>query len=187
VLDVEALAGLLRPPQTLRTDRLVLESLGPQHLEGSWLGVQDEEGRRLTGTHATFTREQIAGWLNRIGDEPDRADWAIVRADTAEHVGEAVLNDLDLPNACMSFRIALPPQAIGRGYGTEATRAVVDHGFAVLGLHRIELEVYAFNSRAQRVYEKCGFAVEGRRRDALRWEGTWYDAITMAVLETDPR
>lgn len=70
----------------MRTDRLVLEPLGPQHLEGSWLGVQDEEGRRLTGTHATFTREQIAGWLNRIGDEPDRADWAIVCADTDEHV-----------------------------------------------------------------------------------------------------
>lgn len=87
----------------------------------------------------------------------------------------------------MNFRIALLPHAVGRGYGTEATRAVVDHGFAVLGLHRIELEVYAFNPRAQRVYENCGFVVEGRRRDALCWEGTWYDAITMAVLETDPR
>ncbi len=187
MLDADTLAGLLCPPQTLRTDRLVLEPLGPQHLDGTWRGIQDPEGARLTGTHATFTREAVERWLGRIGSEPDRADWAVVRADTGEHVGEAVLNDLDLANECMNFRIALLPHALSHGYGTEATRAVVDHGLAVLGLHRVELEVYAFNPRAQRVYEKCGFVVEGRRRDALLWDGTWHDAVTMAILATDPR
>ena len=187
MLDADALAELVCPPQTLHTDRLVLEALGPQHLEGTWLAVQDPEGARLTGTHATFTRESVDRWLGRIGGEPDRADWAVVRADTREHVGEAVLNDLDLPNACMNFRIALLADSLGHGYGTEATRAVVEHGFSVLGLHRIELEVYAFNDRARRVYEKCGFVVEGHRRDALLWDGAWHDAVTMAILSTDRR
>jgi len=42
--------------------------------------------------------------------------------------------------------------------------------------------VYAFNPRAQRAYEKAGFVVEGRRREALRWDGEWVDAIVMSVL-----
>ncbi|MGH3428547.1 MAG: GNAT family N-acetyltransferase, partial [Mycobacteriales bacterium] len=56
-----------------------------------------------------------------------------------------------------------------------------------VGLHRLSLGVYDFNSRAQRVYEKCGFIPEGRRRDALRWEGEWHDEVLMSILSTDPR
>jgi ribosomal protein S18 acetylase RimI-like enzyme len=48
---------------------------------------------------------------------------------------------------------------------------IVGYGIEELGLHRIELEVFAFNPRAQRAYEKAGFVVEGVRRDALRWDG----------------
>jgi RimJ/RimL family protein N-acetyltransferase len=75
----------------------------------------------------------------------------------------------------------------GRGLGTEATRLIVGYGFDQLGLHRIELEVYAFNPRARRAYEKVGFVAEGVLRDALWWDGEWVDAVVMSMLETDPR
>ncbi len=87
----------------------------------------------------------------------------------------------------MNFWIALWNEFTwGRGYGTEATQAVVDYGLDVLGPHRIQLEVFSFNPRAKRAYEKCGFRTEGRRRDALRWDGEWFDAETLAILSTDP-
>lgn len=49
--------------------------------------------------------------------------------------------------------------------------AVVDHGLTTMGLHRISLEVYAFNPRARHVYEKVGFVHEGTGRDALLFDG----------------
>ncbi|GHE85800.1 hypothetical protein GCM10014715_47620 [Streptomyces spiralis] len=55
-------------------------------------------------------------------------------------------------------------------------------GFEQLGLHRISLEVYAFNPRARRVYEKVGFLAEGVLRDALLWEGERVDAAVMSIL-----
>ena len=58
---------------------------------------------------------------------------------------------------------------------------IVEHVFS-LGLHRIELEVYAFNPRARRVYEKVGFVKEGTLRDALLWDGKWVDAEIMSLL-----
>ena len=64
---------------------------------------------------------------------------------------------------------------------------MLDYALDVVGLHRIGLEVYDFNARAQYVYAKCGFVPEGRLRDALCWRGEWHDAITMSVLATDPR
>ena len=51
----------------------------------------------------------------------------------------------------------------------------------------MELEVYAFNARARRVYEKVGFRYEGTKRDALCWVGGWVDAPVMSLLSTDPR
>jgi hypothetical protein len=67
------------------------------------------------------------------------------------------------------------------------SRRVVDYAFDVAELHRLHLQVFDFNPRAQRAYEKCGFVREGVHRDALRWEGGWHDAISMAILATDPR
>ncbi len=137
---------------------------------------------RLTGTHARFTADAVRSWLRGLREQPDRADWAIVRAEDGAYLGEVVLNDLDPENASAGFRIALgAPSLFGRGYGTEATSAVLDRAFAQ-GVHRVELEVFAFNPRAQRSYEKAGFVVEGRRRHALRWDGAWVDAIVMGCL-----
>ena len=168
--------------------RVRLEPLGSEHFEGIWPMHAEPEGKRLTGTHQQFTEDQARRWLATRQDHRDRADWAIVRHEDDVVLGEAVLNELDEHNASVSFRISLVgPHVFGRGYGTEATRLVVDYAFDVAGLHRIQLEVYDFNPRAQRVYEKCGFIREGIHRDALRWEGQWRHAIGMAILSTDPR
>lgn len=176
------------PPAMLATPRLRLEPLGSGHFEGTWAGLQDAEAMRLTGTHQQFTEQQIQGWLAKLPAEDGRADWAIIRIEDGTHIGEVVLNDYDADNQSVGFRIALNGAGrFGQGYGTEATRAVVDHAFEVMGVHRIGLEVYAFNPQAQRAYEKCGFVVEGRQREALYWDGEWVDAIMMGMLATDPR
>jgi RimJ/RimL family protein N-acetyltransferase len=110
-------------------------------------------------------------------------DLAIVERATGECVGEVVLNNLDAPNYVCSFRILLfHRRFLGRGLGTEAIRMILNHAFEAVGVHRVELEVYAFNPRARHVYEKIGFVHEGTKRDALCWNGEWIDAHTMAVL-----
>lgn len=172
---------------TLVTERLRLVPLGPEHFDGTWAALQEPEVMRLTGTHTRFTAEGVRAWLAGLAGQDDRADWAILRTGedsaTSDHIGEVVLNDVDADNRSAGFRIALAASRwFGHGYGTEATRAVLDYAFGTLGLHRVELEVYAFNPRAQRAYEKTGFVVEGRRRDALLWDGEWVDAVVMGCL-----
>ena len=56
------------------------------------------------------------------------------------------------------------------------------HAFEDQGLNRVELEVYDFNPRARRVYEKVGFVHEGTRRQALHFENAWIDAHQMSIL-----
>jgi RimJ/RimL family protein N-acetyltransferase len=156
--------------------------------EDYWSAMADADVTRLTGTHASFEPAQVRSWLATRQDQHDRADWAILRRTDDTFLGEAVINDFDPDNESAGYRVWLAgPAVFGRGYGSEATRLVVDYALDVVGLHRLSLEVYDHNPRARHVYEKCGFVLEGRLRDALCWEGRWHDALTMAILRTDPR
>ncbi|MEP6851657.1 MAG: GNAT family protein [bacterium] len=183
-LDRSALAS----PPMIATADLRLEPMGPQHFEGMWGSLGDPEMRRLTGTHRTFTEPDVRAYLDRLVNNDERADFAMIRTSDKRYLGEAVLNELDEANRAMNFRIALASaDLLGHGYGTRATQAVLDFGFDLVRLHRIALGVYAFNPRAEHVYTRCGFLREGRHRDALHWDGAWHDEITMAILATDPR
>lgn len=145
---------------------------------------QDADASRLTGSHDTGVRDetQLRTWYSTRRVQDDRLDLAVVEQSTGHVIGEAVLNEWDPGNESCSFRICLVPGIRGHGLGTEATRLIVGYGFEQLGLHRISLEVYAFNPRARRVYEKVGFVAEGVLRDALLWEGKRVDAMVMAIL-----
>jgi len=173
---------LARQP-TLRTARTQLVPMGPRFAPQMWRSLQDRETAKLTGTHATFTSEQVGKHLESLPGRNDRADWAIIRNDDSSYLGEVVLNDLDAANESMNYRISLRGlDVVGQGYGTEAGEAVINFGLGVVGLHRISLGVYSFNERAIKSYTKLGFQTEGVLRHALQWDGVWYDEIVMAVL-----
>ena len=72
-----------------------------------------------------------------------------------------------------------------QGYGTEATQLLLAHGFETLNLHRIALRVYENNPGAIRSYEKVGFTVEGRQRQAEFQSGEYWDVILMSVLRSE--
>jgi RimJ/RimL family protein N-acetyltransferase len=166
--------------------RVRLEPLTEAVLDDYLAMLADPELGRLTGSPETHEPDRARQWLATRADQTDRVDWAAIRIADGAFLGEAVLNLYDPANASCNFRIALAPAHLGQGYGTEITRLTLDHGFAA-GLHRISLTVFAFNPRARRVYEKCGFVVEGRSREVLRWDGGWHDEYVMGVLATDPR
>lgn len=181
-------ADTFREQPVLTGERVRLEPLTPAVLDPYWAFLLDAETKRLTGSHADFTRDQAAAWLSTRADQYDRADWAAVRISDGAFLGEAVIADLDPVNESASYRIALAgPAVFGRGYGTEITRMVVAYALETVGLYRLSLEVYDHNPRAQRVYVGCGFREEGRLRGALLWEGRRHDAVAMSILRTDPR
>lgn len=164
--------------------RVVLRPITVEDAAAMFATLSDKESMRLTGTQESFTLEQVRRHCHRIAGADDRADYAITLKENRDYIGEAVLNNIDQRNRSANFRIALANETyFGKGYGTEATRLIVDYGIRILNLHRIELEVYDFNPRAQHVYEKVGFVREGLRRDVLWWEGKYYHAIVMSILD----
>ncbi len=171
---------------TLTSERLILRPITEADALDMFASLSDAESMRLTGTQQNFTLEQVQQYCQRVAQADDRFDYAITVPGDPTYLGEVVLNDIDQINRSASFRIALASEKLfGRGYGTEATQLIVDFGFQSLKLHRIELEVYDFNPRAQHVYEKVGFVREGIRRDVLLWDGVYNSAIVMSILENE--
>lgn len=72
-----------------------------------------------------------------------------------------------------------------QGYGTDAMRLLLQHGFHTLNLNRIALDVYNTNLRAVRSYEKAGFVHEGRKRQAIFKGGKYLDILQMSVLREE--
>jgi RimJ/RimL family protein N-acetyltransferase len=167
---------------TLVGSRVRLRPVSIQDVPGLLDVVSDPEGRRLTGTHADVAEPALRAWYGTRAEHDDRLDLAVVERASGQYAGEVVLNEVNAGDRSCSFRIALRPAFQDRGLGTEATRLMLEHAFSAVRVHRISLEVYAFNHRARAVYERVGFVAEGVLRDALYWDGAYFDATVMSIL-----
>lgn len=145
----------------------------------------DPEIAYFTGCKPVFSQEEVVSFFRACVEDPHRYDFLLVCPD-GRILGECVINEIDWELKKANYRIALfQKEARNRGLGTWATERIRDFAFRELKLHRLELEVYAFNPRGRRVYEKAGFQVEGILRDAVQDGQGYADVIVMAMLEQD--
>ena len=72
-----------------------------------------------------------------------------------------------------------------KGYGREAMKLMLRHGFATMNLNRIYLHVYDYNVRGIKAYEHAGFVREGVLRQEVYREGAYHDVLVMSVLRNE--
>lgn len=183
--DVRATAGFSVKP-TLTGERVVLRPFAAEDFPAIRDALRDPDTRRLTGSEqldwSRTTQERVRRWYDTRNAQPDRLDLAVVDRERGGCVGEVVLNEWDPANRNCNFRTMLTPAGRDRGLGTEAVRLMLAYGFERLHLHRVSLQVFAFNPRARRVYDKVGFVAEGVLREVLYHDGAWVDATMMSIL-----
>lgn len=115
--------------------------------------------------------------------ESDNGDTASSRP-----VGILTLNTgspLEMQNRAAKMGILIGPEFQGQGYGSEAIGWALEWAFMHAGLHRVALTYTEWNTRASKVYEKLGFVLEGRRREALWKDGRWWDSLDMGILSRE--
>ena len=101
-------------------------------------------------------------------------------------LGWTYLRDVDWRGRTAGFGIVLgEADARGRGYGTEATRLMLDYAFTALGLHSVMLTTDSYNLAGQAAYRKAGFREFGRRRECALLNGTYHDWVYMDCLASE--
>ena len=81
--------------------------------------------------------------------------------------------------------LAVHPDFRGRHLADEAARLLQRHLIFDLDYHRLQLEIYGFNERAQQHAERAGFVREGVRRKAYSRHGEWVDGVIFGLVRED--
>jgi RimJ/RimL family protein N-acetyltransferase len=174
-------------PEALAGDLVVLRRHVPENVRAFQRWYADPDVVRLTRYQdGPMRRDEIDRFFAARALGADSLSMAIHVRESDRLIGTCALSQLDPDNGSALFHITIGEKdAWGHGYGTEATRLMIDHAFVELGLHRVALTVFAFNERAVRSYRSVGFVVEGRAREAIWREGRWWDEISMSILDSE--
>ncbi len=174
---------LWHPPQIV--GRLVaLRRPEPGDVDAVVRWYRDPEIARLTRYQTRpMTQAEVERFFQTRMLAQDALAYAIVELPTWRLIGFTTFSALDGDNGSVMFHITIGERdAWGRGFGTEATELMVGHAFERLGLHRVGLTVFSYNLRAISAYEKAGFSIEGKLRDAIQREGLYFDEVQMGIL-----
>jgi RimJ/RimL family protein N-acetyltransferase len=158
-----------------------------------WLN--DPEVRQGILLHNPVSQTEEDGWYERMLARP--ADEHVMAIDVKEPPADAVedrwkligslaFDQIDWHVRAAEFGILIGDKTCwNQGYGTESVRLLCQHGFNTLNLNRIFLHVFESNPRAIRAYEKAGFTLEGRERQAEYKDGKFIDVLRMSLLKSE--
>ena len=170
---------------TLKTERL---SLRPMHV----IDAEDmyDYARRADVTEyllwsphtsISYTKDYLCYIQDRYS-LGDFYDWAIIDRDSRRMIGTCGFTRINTANNSGEIGYVINPDFSGRGYATEAARAVMEFGFFTLDLHRIEAKFMKGNEGSLRVMEKLGMSFEGYHIDEIFVKGSYRTVGVCAVL-----
>jgi len=143
----------------------------------------DLAARRNIGTPLPQTLEQRIARYEHDALGEEGVDFAVYEQATWRPIGTVSLFHIDYRNGCADFGILIGErEARGKGYGTEATRLVLDYAFTALGLRNVGLTQAEWNVAGQRAYARAGFKEVGRRRSCRWMGGRWWDDVQMDAI-----
>ncbi len=172
----------------LRGERLLLRRIRHADAEDMYTYSKRAEVTRylLWVPHPCLehTRQYIS-YLQEQYRSGELYDWAITLAESGKMIGTAGFTAVHAEHSSAEIGYVLNPDFHNHGYATEAVRLVLDFGFRVMKLHRIEARCFENNLASRRVMEKCGMSYEGTARDGMKIKGRYETIVTYAILESE--
>ncbi|MBO9589486.1 GNAT family N-acetyltransferase [Devosia sp.] len=128
----------------------------------------------------------VVAWMVRIGKTGKGFAWMIRDRETGQLLGCIRINSIDHEQSTGIIGYEIGSGFWGRGYGTEALRAVAQHGHREMGLFRLEAWTLEGNEQSDRVLLKAGFLYEGKQRQKMVLDGQRLDMSLFGRLADDP-
>ena len=130
---------------------------------------------------------EVADFIARNPDEFNQADtwFQLVVIDRKSDclIGDIGIHFIDEQQ--VEIGCTLARQSHGKGYATEALRAVIDHLFQQLNKHRIIGSIDPLNTSSINLLERLGFRKEAHFKQSLLIDGEWVDDIIYAILKRE--
>jgi RimJ/RimL family protein N-acetyltransferase len=150
--------------------------------------VNDPEIAHFMGLKMPVSIDGAADFAQVVLAQQGKTLWSFAICELGDRapIGNVSLRNLDAENGSAELAILMTDRRyIGRGYGTDAVNCIVDFGFGELRLERIFLQVFDYNPRARRSYEKAGFRTDATLRRARFHRGEHHDVDVMSILREE--
>jgi RimJ/RimL family protein N-acetyltransferase len=170
-------------------EKVWLRAMEHDDLDAWYAAANNAEIGYVGGIPFPMSRPAVEQWYQKTMTEKHGHDgfyFTICSLADDRLLGFTWLHQLDLMAGSAEYSIVLATtECLGQGYGTDATRAVLDFGFGELQLERIQLRTNVTNRRAIHCYEKAGFVIEGTLRHIHRKRGQMIDEVIMSILREE--
>jgi RimJ/RimL family protein N-acetyltransferase len=171
----------------LQGKKISIRPLEEEDIEGIYNWYNDQEFNLwASGAWPLNTLKSKEELARKFIDQPDGGHrYAILNEDSAV-IGSVGFREHNIPARSAVVYINIGRSEYwGKGYGTEALMIFVKYLFFQWNFHRLSLDTWDGNIRAIRAYEKVGFKIEGRLREACYVLGEYHDAVLMGLLKRE--
>ena len=142
----------------------------------------DDDVRPFLAAAGSYDREGVAA---QVAQDPETGGVMVVELDGLPAGAMAWALQNRRSAIVQVSGLAVHPDFRGRRLADDAARLFQRYLILERGFHRIELEIYGFNERAQRHAERSGFVKEGVKRKAYRRDDGWVDGVLYALVAED--
>jgi RimJ/RimL family protein N-acetyltransferase len=174
----------------LRGKNVVLRPVKRSDISYFLKWFNDREVVQYVGLYLPMTEMSEEKFIEELGTTRAGSDVIlvieVVEGDSTKPIGNCGLQGISPKDHNALFGIVIGEKDYwSKGYGTEATRLLIDYGFQQLNLHRISSGALAFNDRSIKLHKKLGFREEGRLRQAMFKNGQYHDHVQFGILREE--
>jgi ribosomal-protein-alanine N-acetyltransferase len=172
----------------LTTPRLRLRQLTHEDADGMMAIFGDPEMMRYLKQPLRDTHEKAIELIDLLMDwyqKQESINWGITLPDDDHLIGMCGMADWERDDRRVDIGYQIIRAHWGKGYATEAARAIIGWCFENLDLHRVQADCTDGNIASEKVMLKCGFKVEGVWRESCWEHGRFVDIKQMGLLRRE--
>ena len=170
----------------VETERLILRQFRYDDAESmrvNWAGL--DEVQNMYGEPSYKTPEAVKGLLDEYISAYKNGfnyRWAIIEKESGECIGQVAYFLVNVSGHFGEIEYCIGTKFQGKGYATEATKAIIDFGFEKIHFHKVQICVRPSNISSKRVIEKCDFEYEGTLRDYFLIDGEYEGRMYYSII-----
>jgi [ribosomal protein S5]-alanine N-acetyltransferase len=172
----------------LTGERIYLRPLIDEDGEGEYLKWFNDGEVCHGNSHHVFphTKKKILEYITHSHQTRDEFILAILLKANDRHIGNIALQNINYIYRSADLTIILGDKSTwGKGYGKEAAKLLIQHGFFSMNLHRISCATFDTNISMKKLALSLGMKEEGRRRQAVYKNGNYIDIIEFGLVKDD--
>ena len=172
----------------LKGKKIILRSYEKEDIEKAHEYINNYELMKFLNPSFILPRslKSEEEYINSIDKDPDKSFSFAIDTLKGKYIGGCGYFNVNRKNGTCYIGIFIGDKNYwGKGYGTDANKVLLNYLFNEFNIRKVLLNVFAYNKRAIKSYEKLGFKIEGTLVDNIYRDGKYYDEIIMALFKND--